>query len=304
MAWLGTGFAALTAATVALMVLGATVRAHGAGLACPDWPLCFGRLVPSFDARVALEWAHRALAGGIAASLAVLTALFARRGERRARGALAVAWLLLAAQVVLGGLTVWLRLAPWTVTAHLLVGTAFAATLFWIARSLAEVPGPARAPRPPGAAAAVIAVVALFAVQVTLGGLVSSHAAGLACASFPTCDGTSFAPALGGAVGLHVLHRGVAYALLLGFGALLAVGRRSPALARLAWAGLNLVILQIGLGALNVLMRLPPEVTALHTLTAAALALALVLIARETLLAPAPSSARAAPRARPLEAAL
>ena len=52
---LAAGFLALLAMTWALIVLGALVRAHGAGLACPDWPLCFGELVPRFDLKVAFE---------------------------------------------------------------------------------------------------------------------------------------------------------------------------------------------------------------------------------------------------------
>ena len=57
------GLGLLAGVTYVLIVFGALVRAHGAGLACPDWPLCFGEWVPEFDFRIAFEWGHRALAG-------------------------------------------------------------------------------------------------------------------------------------------------------------------------------------------------------------------------------------------------
>ena len=59
----GRGAAALAGAAWVLIVIGALVRAHGAGLSCPDWPLCHGQVVPDFDARIALEWGHRLFAG-------------------------------------------------------------------------------------------------------------------------------------------------------------------------------------------------------------------------------------------------
>lgn len=284
LAW---GFAALTAATFGLVVLGALVRAHGAGLACPDWPLCFGSLVPEFDMRVAFEWSHRALAGGISLGLLALTAVALRTPALRERlRPLATAWLLLLLQVALGGLTVILRLSPWTVTAHLMVGTTFCAVLLWISRDLFEMErtGGDEAgahPLPSALRGAVAAVAVLLLAQILLGGLVSSHAAGLACAAFPTCDGAELAPTLSGQVGLHVIHRLNAYALVLAFGALAILSRGHPAVGRLALAALNLVILQVGLGAMNVLLRLPVEVTGLHSATACALALAVTLIVRE-----------------------
>jgi cytochrome c oxidase assembly protein subunit 15 len=299
---LGLGFGLLGAATYALIVLGTLVRAHGAGLACPDWPLCFGELVPSFDLRVGFEWGHRALAGSIALGFAGLAALALRAAPLRSSLAapLALGALLLAAQLLLGALTVWLRLASWTVTAHLLVGTAFCATLVWIAVALFEaVHPPERSPISTRVRAGVALAAALVVVQLLLGGLVASHGAGLACAHFPTCDGGSLAPSLHGLVGLHVLHRIGAVLLLAAFVALAVATRGASRLGPLARAGLHLVLLQIAVGAGNVLLRLPVEITGLHSALAAAIALLGLLQLREALLAPALSRA---PRRALLEA--
>lgn len=286
---LGLGFAALTGATFALIVLGALVRAHGAGLACPDWPLCFGEWVPSFDLRVAFEWGHRLVAGSVSLGLGVLTALLWRRAELRRRVArvLAAAWLLLGAQVVLGGLTVLLLLAPWTVTAHLLTGSGFCALLIWITRDLlewgSELPRP-RVSRPVVVWSALTTGALLL--QLVLGGMVSSQGAGLACASFPTCDGQSWVPTLQGLVGLHVLHRLNGF-LMFGFAiGLWIASRDTPRIGPLAWTIVRLLVFQIGVGVLNVLLRLPVELTGLHTAFAAALVLLVALLLREIAYAP------------------
>ena len=51
----------LVVALIALVVVGGATRVMGAGLACPDWPLCFGSFlpVPQMNIQVFLEWFHR-----------------------------------------------------------------------------------------------------------------------------------------------------------------------------------------------------------------------------------------------------
>lgn len=284
-----TAFATLAIAALALIVLGSLVRAHGAGLACPDWPLCFGRVLPIFDLRVAFEWSHRALAGSLTLGLAGVTLWVARRPSLLAAigGLLAICWGLLAFQIALGGLTVLLGLPPWTVVAHLLCGNAFCAALFWCSRALRERAQPRSSFSTPGAGirALVLLVGALLVTQVWLGGMVSSHYAGLACAHFPSCDGVSLAPSFTGSVGLQVSHR-IAAAALAAAVVLLAIATRNSGgpVARLARFDLAGVGLQICVGAANVWLELPAEVTALHSFIAATLVLATSLLVRESLL--------------------
>ncbi len=282
----GRGAAALALAAWALIAIGALVRAHGAGLSCPDWPLCHGQVVPDFDAKIALEWGHRAIAGALSLGVAALAAAVLGRRELRARFAapLLVVVGLLGAQVVLGGLTVLLGLAPWTVTAHLLVGNSFALGLAWLSRDLLDASADEPVGRPALGARqrkAVFAAAGLVVLQLALGGLVSSHYAGLACATFPLCNGDSLAPTFAGPVGLHVLHRLNGYVLAVAVAVVALSLRDAGRAGRLAQLAFALVMIQIGVGAANVLLRVPVEITALHSALAAGIALTTGLVVRE-----------------------
>lgn len=283
--FLARGFALLSGLTFCLIVVGALVRAHDAGLACPDWPLCHGQVVPEFDLGIAFEWGHRVFAGSISLGLAALSWIALRDRQTRSSlaGRLGVAWVVLLTQVVFGGLTVLLQLAPWTVSVHLVLGNLFCLILFWISFDLREGIGASRVPSSPSGATPVLVVVVActLLLQIVLGGQVSSHYAGLACANFPTCDGQAFVPTLRGLVGIHVIHR-LNGLLLLGAFAALALQARGPGrVARLARLGTALVVVQIAVGASNVLLRLPVAVTGLHTALAAALVLTTGLLVRD-----------------------
>lgn len=265
---------ALTLSTWGLLVFGASVRVHGAGLACPDWPLCFGQVVPEIDFQVGLEWGHRVIAGVISLGLLALGALVLPRGGGIPRGARAlwgIGLAVLGVQVVLGGLTVLELLAEWTVTSHLLAGNTFCLLLLLLTLTLREAQRPAiRAPVSPLVRLLGVGFAGLVVVQLALGGWVASSYAGLACGTWPTCNGAALVPTLEGAVGLQVVHRLVAYALLGGAVAVVVATWPQPRLRRAALTVLGVVVFQATVGVANVLLQLPVEVTLLHSFGAAA----------------------------------
>ncbi|MFQ5457793.1 MAG: heme A synthase, partial [Myxococcota bacterium] len=195
---------------------------------------------------------------------------------------LALAAALLAVQIVLGGLTVLHLLEQWTVIAHLVTGNLFCLVLLLIARALLGFAAPPR-PAPPRVRKLVLIAVHLLFLQVILGGLVSSNYAGLACPDWPACDGGRWFPALGGLVGIHIAHRLGAYATVVVFLGLAWAAHREAVIGNLARAALSLALFQMLAGVMNVLMRLPVEVTALHSAIATLLVLVTTLLARASL---------------------
>jgi len=281
---LALGFQVLVVLTFCLIVLGALVRAHGAGLACPDWPLCFGNLIPEIDLQVGFEWSHRLLAGGVTAIFAFLSGA-AWRSPARSRYAtalLTLAALLIGVQITLGALTVWLKLAPWTVTAHLITGNSFAATAFLLALAFRakEACQDIRPPVSTGNRLWITAAGGLLLIQLGLGGLVSSQYAGMACPEWPTCNGGVWFPTWRGGVGIHLLHRMTAYALIACLGAVAFRCRRDRRLRSATALAFALGFLQASVGVASVLDGVPVELTGLHTALAAALVLTLVYALR------------------------
>lgn len=114
----------LVVALVALVVIGGTTRVMEAGLACPDWPLCYGVLLPGrqMNLQVFLEWFHRLDAFLVGLALLVLSGLslaFRSRLPRWLPWLSGAALVMVAAQGMLGALTVLHLLEASTVTAHL-----------------------------------------------------------------------------------------------------------------------------------------------------------------------------------------
>ncbi len=140
--------------TLVVMIVGSYVAAAGAGLGCPDWPLCYGQFIPSFAEEFTLiEFAHRLLAGSLGI-LVVLLAVFSWQTYYRYKSVsdetviyflkkigilLIVALMLLGVQVLLGGLAVLTRLPPELVAIHLGTATVFFGMMIFITREIWHV---------------------------------------------------------------------------------------------------------------------------------------------------------------------
>lgn len=259
------GFNVLAVVVYALLVFGATVRVHGAGLSCPDWPLCYGQVVPELDFQIFLEWGHRVLASVVSFGFLALSAVVLWDPAMRARAGRWVvgAGVVLAVQIVLGGLTVLHLLADWSVTLHLLTGNLFLFCVLSLAVVVAGRRGVGSV-SPPLRTASFVLFAAWF-LQMGLGGYVSSNHAGTACSEWPTCNGGVWFPTFSGIVGLQVLHRLGAYALSLLAVVFLVLAWPDRVLRRHALLVVALVVVQIVLGVTNVLLGLPVSTAVAHS---------------------------------------
>jgi cytochrome c oxidase assembly protein subunit 15 len=132
--------ARMTAALIYLQILlGATMRHRDAGLAIPDFPLAFGRVLPPFwTVDIAVHFAHRL--GALIVTLAILgVALYVRRRHRGTSALTRPAALmifLVAIQATLGAFVILTGLQPIVNTAHLVNGALLlAASVVFMLRS-------------------------------------------------------------------------------------------------------------------------------------------------------------------------
>jgi heme A synthase len=256
-------------ATVGLFVLlllwGNLVAGLKAGLACPDWPLCHGKILPPFRIDIFMEFLHRVIAAVAAFSLAVLSWKRFRDYRGGAKAVPVLAMGLLLGEIVLGGAVVLLKLPVQLTTVHFMTGLA----VFLLAVYMASFDGlrnpPAFTAR--GPAALFFGMGALVFLLASLGGYVRHADAGLACAGWPGCDGGFLPLSLDGHVLAHFSHRILAALVFLTIAALYAAAFLDARLARSrgpAGVLLLLALAEVGIGGLVVLTRLSYLAAALH----------------------------------------
>ena len=311
-----------TLVALCVIVMGAWVRLSHAGLGCPDWPGCYGHLTvedavenaahanaafperPLEPEKALKEMIHRYFASGLGLLILAIAVLawLNRRDPAQPMRLPGMLVALVVFQGLLGMWTVTLLVKPLIVTAHLVGGLATMSLAWWLALGAGRTAGP---PAEPGLRRLAVAGLVVLALQIMLGGWVSTNYAALACPDFPTCQ-RSFWPDMdfrdafilwrglgidyeGGVldhparVAIHFVHRigAVVTALVLGLLAFRALRAGKSRAVRVAGGALAaLLCVQWTIGPVMVLKALPLPLATAHNAVAALLVLAVVALLR------------------------
>ena len=280
------GFFVTTVWTLGLLCLGSVVHATESSLACPDWPTCYGTMVPEMTGGVFWEHLHRLVAGGLVLIFAATTYVGwkpeARRPAIRKWALAGIA--LLIVQSVFGGLTVLMRLPDAVSTTHLALAFLFLAlaTGLTVVTSPRWISGDGPAEGLVGLRKIALAGAVLTFLQSVLGAAVRHMDAGLVCPDVPLCLGQWVPPLQTATVAVHFGHRVVGILLLMSLMILTvrAIRELGPSVARtLAVSAGAVVITQVMLGFLSVYTRLAVIPVSLHTLLAATILTLTVAVA-------------------------
>lgn len=192
-----------------VIVLGAYVRLSDAGLGCPDWPGCYGKLiVPASEEHVHeafntedvrtlevgkawKEMIHRYLASGLGLLILILAGMALRNRTDPDQPLILPIVLvgLVIFQGMLGMWTVTLLLKPLVVTGHLLGGMTTLLLLFWLYLSsrkhtpVIQMKLESKLLWP----MAIVALVVVY-IQIFLGGWTSTNYAAMICPDLPMCQ--------------------------------------------------------------------------------------------------------------------
>ena len=276
--------AATLAMTLALVIVGVIVRATGSGLGCPDWPFCYGQIIPPLEFKAWAEWIHRLIAAVIGVMVLGVVALAIV--DHRDRPSLIAASLgsvvLVVFQAWLGRETVRLGNSGESVTAHLAAAMAVAGILVFL---LVRAAYPARLARRGGSQRLTLLMaftaIATFALLI-FGANVTAADAALVFPDWPLMGGAvvppfgEMPPDTATLAFTHALHRyvGVVVGVVLA-GTWFATwrarraGRAGRSLFALVSVAAALYPLQALVGALQVWTRLAPWTQTLHVALAA-----------------------------------
>ena len=262
----------------ALVVLGGVVRVTGSGLGCPDWPLCYGGILPPPEFEAIVEFSHRLVASALLGPLIGATCVAAWIFHRRQPWVVVPATLavvLVLCQAVLGGASVLTHLSGMLVASHLALAEVLLACLTVLLVVAYRGPLSFRRFSPnttgddgTGDNFPVLVLASALGVYVLImsGSYVTVSGATAACLDWPLCQGRLLPD--NELAWVHMAHRAVAVIVGAGLGYTLFAGLRGsfrPPEVRLLCSGAAaLFLLQVAVGAATILLKFPPEWRALH----------------------------------------
>ena len=302
-AFLRIGTRTVAACVFLLLIAGALVTSTQSGLAVPDWPLSYGKVMPPMVGGILYEHGHRLVAAAVSTlvGLELGALLFLLKGRKTVKVLAAAAFVAILLQALLGGLTVLFLLPPAVSSAH----AALAEIVFALTAVVAlmcsntwkteiagrggfrlpfkEIPSSSLSSLPleenlrislKGEEArsafrwAVPATTAVF-VQIVLGAVMRHTGAGLAIPDFPTSFGgllPTFEELSRPGVPIHLAHRfGAIVVVVLVFLAARALSTLpGPVFPTVGAAWAGLVCMQAFLGASSIWSAKAVPLTVAH----------------------------------------
>jgi len=200
---------AATILALFVIILGSYTRLKDAGLGCPDWPGCYGFIIPPLteqainQANSAFperplehdkawpEMIHRYLASGLGFVILIILSLSLINRKHPAQPVkLPVALTVLVIfQGILGMWTVTMSLFPPVVMSHLMGGFTTFSLLFLLCLRLSQVMPPIKEPLISRLFPYTVLGMVLLLIQIALGGWVAANYAAVVCTELPICQG-------------------------------------------------------------------------------------------------------------------
>ncbi|MEC7880780.1 MAG: COX15/CtaA family protein [Chloroflexota bacterium] len=237
--------------------LGGFVRVTSSGLGCPDWPLCYGKIIPPMNYHTLIEWGHRT-SGAILGLSILMINLFVFLYQRKNKLLLIMSSTSLFLVILVGGIggaVVLTELEPSLRTLHLFLAQII---IFTLGISLISLYIPNDASYQDmwilDKYSIIVGVVAIIIIMALLTGSYAVwKGAGTVCSSWPLCTSGSILPKSG--LGwIHMIHRITSsFAGILGLYAFYIIlrGNFGRLIMIISAFSLLMIITQIILGALN-----------------------------------------------------
>jgi heme a synthase len=301
-----------------VIVLGAYTRLSDAGLGCPDWPGCYGKLIvpeqvdasnenlevrPLEQAKAWKEMIHRYAASSLGFLILIIALMsWTKSSLTNMRGFTSVLLVLVIFQGMLGMWTVTLLLKPVIVMSHLIGGLTILSLLCWTVLRQQSQQGMFVSAGHRKLLPLAISALIILALQISLGGWTSSNYAALACPDFPTCQGVWWpnmdfnegfilwrglgvdyegGVLLGAArTAIHMTHRmgAIIATIVILFVAIQAIRSGIKPLKLTGIIALILLLAQVSLGIANIIFHIPLSIAVAHNGVAALLLLSLVTL--------------------------